>query len=96
MAENILPTSTKNIIHGIGKYPHSGGKEIIYRSEIRVSPHAAVERGVRAPVRLHQAHVGAEEDLVLARPAELHTVSPDHLNILGVIPGQDLRGCDLL
>ena len=95
MAENILPTSTKNIIHGIGKYPHSG-KEIIYRSEIRVSPHAAVERGVRAPVRLHQAHVGAEEDLVLAHPAALHTVSPDHLNILGVIPGQDLRGCDLL
>lgn len=89
MVENILPTSAKNILHGIGNIYIARGKAIIYRSKIRVSPNAAVEGRIWALVGLDQAEVGAEEDLVITLLVKVDTVSPD---LARVILRQKLRG----
>ena len=89
MVENILPTSAKNILHGIENIYIARGKAIIYRSKIRVSPNAAVEGGIWALVGLDQAEVGAEEDLVITLLVKVDTVSPD---LARVSLRQKLRG----
>ena len=93
MVENILPTSAKNILHGIENSSIASGKAIIYRSEIRVPPHAAVEGRVRALVGLDQAEVGAQEDLVITLLVKVDTVSP---NLARVILRQKLRWWSIL
>ena len=82
MVENILPTSAKNILHGIGNIYIARGKAIIYRSKIRVSPNTTVEGGLRALVGLDQCKVVAQEDLVLALLAKVNTMGPDLARVI--------------
>ena len=91
MVENILPTSAKNILHGIGNFYKAiaSGEAIIYRSKIWVSPDATVEGGVRALVGLDQAEVCAQEDLVVALLVKVDTMSSD---LARIILHQKLRG----